>query len=79
MCFLNCFQTRKSLPFKAEFVPASDHFSVFPPSGEILPESEEGTLFKVGFTSPSYGKIYQTHLVITVIYSMYRILFFSKI
>ena len=48
-------------------MPPGDHnFSVFPASGELLPVAEDGTLIKVGFTSPSYGKIYQTQLIITV-------------
>ena len=61
------FLSSKPLPFKAEFMPPGDHnFSVFPASGELLPVAEDGTLIKVGFTSPSYGKIYQTQLIITV-------------
>lgn len=42
-------------------------FTVYPESGELDPVSEEGTLIKVGFTSPSYGKVYQSQLIITVI------------
>ncbi len=44
----------------------SDHFTVYPSKGELLPASEDGTLIKVGFTSPSYGKIYSTQLIISV-------------
>ena len=57
----------KPLPFKAQFLTPGDQvFSVYPSAGEILPESEDGTLFKVGFTSPSYGKVYQSQLIISV-------------
>jgi len=47
-------------------VTPSDHFTVYPSKGELLPASEDGTLIKVGFTSPSYGKIYSTQLIISV-------------
>jgi hypothetical protein len=55
------------LPFKAHFINGDKVFTVYPESGELEPESEEGTLIKVGFTSPSYGKVYQSQLIITVI------------
>ena len=55
------------MPFKAYFANGDKVFTVYPPSGELMPESEEGTLIKVGFTPPAYGKVYQSHLIITVI------------
>ena len=41
-------------------------FKVTPETGDLLPEDEEGTLFKVVFQSPAYGKVYQSHLIISV-------------
>lgn len=59
-------KTDESLPFKAYFSPNGDQvFTVYPESGELLPQSEDGTLIKVGFISPSYGKIYQSQLIIS--------------
>ncbi len=49
----------KLLPFKAEFIPPGDHnFSVFPSSGELLPESEDGTLIRVFFNKNLTHKNY---------------------
>lgn len=49
-------------------MPTGDQvFTVFPTSGELLPESANGTLIKIAFNPPSYGKIYQNQLVVTVI------------
>ncbi len=54
------------MPFKAQFLSSGDQvFSVYPKKGELLPASEDGTLIKVGFTSPSYGKDYQSQLIIS--------------
>ncbi len=66
---LNSHSGQQRLPFKAVFSPNGDKvFTVSPQSGELLPESENGTLIKVGFNPPAYGKVYQTHLIITVIF-----------
>lgn len=37
-----------------------------PSQGELLSESENGTLIKIGFTPNSYGKTYQSQLIISV-------------
>ena len=57
----------KRLPFKAFFGPGGDQvFTLTPESGELLTEEEDGTLIKVGFIPPAYGKIYQRELIIAV-------------
>lgn len=53
-----------SLPFKAHFLSGDQVFNITPNYGELLPESEDGTLIKIGFTPPSYGKTYQAQLLI---------------
>ncbi len=55
------------MPFKAHFINGDRVFTVYPESGELEPESEEGTLINVGFTSPSYEKVYQSQLMIMAI------------
>ena len=57
------------VPFNAHFLPTGDQvFSIFPSSGELLPDLANGTLIKVAFTPPAYGKTYQNILVVTVSY-----------
>lgn len=58
----------KSLPFKAHFAPGGDQvFTVTPNFGELLPESEEGgTLMQIGFIPNTYGKVFESELIITV-------------
>ena len=55
------------IPFNAHFLPTGDQvFTVFPNIGELLPDSANGSLIKVSFTPPAYGKTYQNILVVTV-------------
>lgn len=55
------------LKFRAQLIQPNDQiFSVSPQFGELMPESEDGTLFKVGFTPLTYGKSYQAQLIISV-------------
>jgi hypothetical protein len=54
------------LPFKAQFIPQTDVFTVTPSIGELLPESDDGTLIKIGFTPSTYGKVFQSQLIISV-------------
>jgi hypothetical protein len=53
--------------FRAQIIQANDQiFTISPAYGELLPEADEGTLFKVGFTPLTYGKNYQAQLIISV-------------
>lgn len=70
----------KPLPFKASFIPSGDQvFTVSPKFGELLPESEDGTLIKVGFTPATYGKVYQSQLIISVKYLLFIKQFYFQI
>ncbi len=57
----------ESLAFKAELVSGDVNvFRVEPENGELLSDTDEGTLIKIGFTPPSYGKTFQAQLLIQV-------------
>ncbi|CAF0834043.1 unnamed protein product [Brachionus calyciflorus] len=65
----------KSIPFKAFFNNNGDQvFSVYPEIGELLPEQDDGTLIKVGFTPPAYGKVYQKELIISTPFYQWKYL-----
>jgi hypothetical protein len=58
--------------FRAQIIQANDQiFTISPAYGEILPEADDGTLFKVGFTPLTYGKNYQAQLIISVYIKFY--------
>lgn len=59
------------MSFKAYFTQSNDQvFSVTPSQGELLSEADNGTLIKIGFTPTSYGKTFQSHLIIHVIFCL---------
>lgn len=62
------------LPFEAHLSPSGDQvFDVLPNKGELLPLSANGTLIRVSFKPPAYGRLYQTQLIISVSIYFYDI------
>ena len=60
---------RHPVTFTASFVNGSDpEFEVLPSAGELLPQGTSGTLFKITFLPPKYGKLYQGTLLVKVSY-----------
>jgi hypothetical protein len=55
------------LPFEAHLSPSGDQvFNVQPNKGELMPLSANGTLIRITFKPPAYGRLYQTQLIISV-------------
>jgi hypothetical protein len=66
------------MPFTAYFEEGSDpELTVHPQSGDLLPESVEGTHFTVSFVPETYGKVYKGKLIIQV-RSLSNIVSFSR-
>ena len=55
------------MTYTASFVAGSDpEFDVVPASGELLPQGTSGTVIKVTFLPPKYGKLYHGTLLVKV-------------
>ena len=58
---------RHPVTYTASFVAGSDpEFDVLPASGELLPQGTSGTVIKVTFLPPKYGKLYHGTLLVKV-------------